>query len=194
MIESKSDEQVQRDVLAELSWDARVTPNEIGVIVKYGVITLTGRVDSYYKKWAAEDAAHRVRGVKALVNDIEVKLPATAQRTDDEIAEAALHAIEADLVARGQDHSPDGFERLGHGQGRGRMELPEGRHDPAVAQAMGSQGSHKSDPGEDPTDTCADQRSDREGPGALRRARCPPNPSRRSRHQSDPHRNRAVVG
>src|SRR5213593_3910789 len=48
----KTDEQIQRDVLEELKWDARVQPNEIGVTVKDGVVTLTGWVDSYAKKWA----------------------------------------------------------------------------------------------------------------------------------------------
>ena len=52
-------------------------PNEIGVAVKDGVVTLTGWVDAYTKKWAAEEAAHRVRGVKAVANDIEVRLPSS---------------------------------------------------------------------------------------------------------------------
>ena len=59
---------------------SRVTPNEIGVIVKDGVVTLTGWVDSYTKRWAAEDAAHRVRGVKAVANDIEVRLSSSPRR------------------------------------------------------------------------------------------------------------------
>jgi osmotically-inducible protein OsmY len=46
-------------VLAELKWDARLQPNEVGVIVEDGVVTLTGWVDSYTKKWAAEEVAHR---------------------------------------------------------------------------------------------------------------------------------------
>jgi osmotically-inducible protein OsmY len=70
LAETRTDEQVQRDGLAELKWDARVQPNEIGVAVKDRVVTLTGWVDSYLKKWAAEEAAHRVRGVKAVANDI----------------------------------------------------------------------------------------------------------------------------
>ena len=70
-----SDEQIQRDVLAELKFEPRVAPNEIGVAVKGGVVTLMGWVDSYTKRWAAEEAAHRVRGVKAVANDIEVRLP-----------------------------------------------------------------------------------------------------------------------
>ena len=90
------DEQIQRDVLAELKWDARLQPNEIGVIVKDGIVTLTGTVDSHFKKWAAEEAAHRVRGVKAVANDIEVRLPSFAERTDADIAAAVIRALEWD--------------------------------------------------------------------------------------------------
>ena len=63
--ETRTDDEIQRDVLEELKWDTRVQSTEIGVGVKDGIVTLTGRVGSYTKKWAAEDAAHRVRGVKA---------------------------------------------------------------------------------------------------------------------------------
>lgn len=93
---TSTDVEIQRDVLAELKWDARVQPNEIGVAVKDGVVTLTGRVDSYTKRWAAEEAAHRVRGVKAVANDIEVRLPISAERTDAGIAAAAVRALEWD--------------------------------------------------------------------------------------------------
>jgi osmotically-inducible protein OsmY len=94
----RTDEQLQKDVLAELKWDARVQPNEIGVAVKEGVVTLTGWVDSYTKKWAAEEAAHRVHGVKAVANDIEVRLPSAAERTDADIAAAATRALEWDTL------------------------------------------------------------------------------------------------
>jgi osmotically-inducible protein OsmY len=90
---ARTDEQIQRDVLEELNWDPRVQPNEIGVAVKDGIVTLTGSVDSYTKRWAAEEAALRVRGVKAVANDIQVKLPVSAERTDADIAAAALHAL-----------------------------------------------------------------------------------------------------
>lgn len=93
-----SDEEIQREVLEELKWDARVSPTEIGVSVKGGIVTLTGFVDAYTKKWAAEDAAHRVRGVKAVANDIEVRLPASSERTDADIAGAAVHALEWDAA------------------------------------------------------------------------------------------------
>ena len=89
-----TDEEIQKDVLAELKWDAQVQPNEIGVSVKDGVVMLTGWVDSYLKKWAAEDAAHRVGGVKAVANDIEVKV--FSERTDADIAEAAIRALQWD--------------------------------------------------------------------------------------------------
>jgi osmotically-inducible protein OsmY len=95
---SPTDEQIQRDVLAELKYDARVFPNEIGVVVKDGIVTLTGTVDSYLKKWAAEEAAHRVRGVKAVANDIEVRLSVSSERTDADIAAAALRALEWDAA------------------------------------------------------------------------------------------------
>lgn len=94
--ETRTDAQIQTDVLAELKWEPRLAPNEIGVIVKDGVVTLTGTVDSYTKRWAAEDAAHRVRGVKAVANDIEVRLPSSEEKTDADIAAAAVHALEWD--------------------------------------------------------------------------------------------------
>src|SRR3954464_14482679 len=94
--ESQTDAQIQRNVLAELKWEPRVRPNEIGVAVKNGVVMLTGWVDSYAKRWAAEDAAQRVRGVKAVANDLEVRLPGTDERTDADLAAAAVRALEWD--------------------------------------------------------------------------------------------------
>ena len=94
--ETRTDAQIQTDVLSELKYDARVLPNEIGVAVKDGVVTLTGWVDSFTKKWAAEEAAHRVRGVKAVANDIEVRLTTAGERTDADIAAAAVRALEWD--------------------------------------------------------------------------------------------------
>jgi len=90
----RTDQELQKDVLAELKWDAQIQPNEIGVSVKDGVVTLTGWVDSYLKKWSAEDAAHKVAGVKAVANDIEIKF--ATEHTDPDIAEAAVHALEWD--------------------------------------------------------------------------------------------------
>src|SRR3981189_575134 len=94
--DTRTDTQIQSDVLAELKWEPRVQPHEIGVAVKDGVVTLTGWVDSYTKRWAAEDAAHRVRGVKAVANEIEVRLSKSDERADPDIAAAAVRALQWD--------------------------------------------------------------------------------------------------
>ena len=92
----RTDSEIQRDVMEELKWEPRVNPSEIGVIVKDGVVTLTGWVDSYIKRWSAEDAALRVRGVKAVANEIEVRLSREDERTDIDIAADATRALEID--------------------------------------------------------------------------------------------------
>jgi osmotically-inducible protein OsmY len=92
----RTDADLQLNVLAELAWDTRVGPNEIGVIVKDGVVTLTGWVDSYPKRLAAREAALRVDGVKAVADEIEVRLLGVAARTDADIAAAARQALERD--------------------------------------------------------------------------------------------------
>jgi osmotically-inducible protein OsmY len=92
----QTDEQLQQEIIRELKYEASIQPNEIGVAVKDGVATLTGYVDSYLKRWAAEEAAHRVRGVRAVANDIEVRLPTTSERTDADIAAAVTRALEWD--------------------------------------------------------------------------------------------------
>src|SRR5260221_2705313 len=89
----RTDEAIQADILEELKWDTRVQPNEIGVAVKDGIVTLTGWVDSYLKKMAAEEAALLVRGVKAVANDCEVRLPGSAERTDADLGKAVLNAL-----------------------------------------------------------------------------------------------------
>ena len=95
-VDTRADAQIQHDVLAELESEPRIQPNEIGVAVKGGVVALTGWVDSFTKRWTAEEAAYRVRGVKAVANDIEVRLPGTAERTDADIAAAVARALEWD--------------------------------------------------------------------------------------------------
>jgi osmotically-inducible protein OsmY len=95
-IEVRSDAAIQADVLSELRWEPRVQATEIGVAVKNGVVTLSGWVDSYTKRWAAEEAAQRVRGVVAVANEIEVRLPGSSERTDLDIADAAVRALQWD--------------------------------------------------------------------------------------------------
>jgi osmotically-inducible protein OsmY len=91
-IQTKSDNAIRDDVLFELKWDPKISSNDIAVAVKEGVVTLAGFVSNYWEKLEAEKAAKRVSGVKAVANDIEVKL--TASRTDPEIARAAVHVLE----------------------------------------------------------------------------------------------------
>ena len=85
----KNDAQLKSDVEAELRWDPSVHQEHIGVSVKDGVVELDGHVDSYYEKWAAERAALRVSNVKALASEIQVELPSSAARTDEDIARTA---------------------------------------------------------------------------------------------------------
>jgi osmotically-inducible protein OsmY len=89
----KTDTQIQRDVLDELKWQPQIRDAEIGVAAKDGVVTLTGFVDSFAQKFEAERAAERVCGVRAIADDLKVKLPHTSQRSDTEIAHAALTAL-----------------------------------------------------------------------------------------------------
>ncbi len=94
----KSDDQIKSEVLSQLGWNTRVKQTEVGVTVKKGVVTLTGTVDSYAKKMAVQQAAHRVRGVLDVANDLEVKIPGSKGHTDSEIAEAVRHALEWNVL------------------------------------------------------------------------------------------------
>ena len=74
-ITMKTDAELQHDVMNELKWEPTIKAAEIGVGVADGVVTLSGYVDSFYKKWAAERAAARVFGVRAVAEAIQVRLP-----------------------------------------------------------------------------------------------------------------------
>jgi osmotically-inducible protein OsmY len=93
-----TDKEIQQTVLRELEWEPEVKSTEIGVSVNSGVVTLTGFVDSYTKKYNAERAAKRVYGVKAVANDLQVKLPGSAERPDPDIARAAVDALQSRLT------------------------------------------------------------------------------------------------
>jgi len=93
----KTDSDVRSDVEQELDWDPRFDARDIGVAVKQGIVTLSGHVRSYAERWAAQNAAQTVVGVKAVANEIHVKLPADSQRSDTEVAEAALAALRLNM-------------------------------------------------------------------------------------------------
>jgi osmotically-inducible protein OsmY len=90
----RTDSELQYDVMNELEWEPTIKAAEIGVGVVDGVVTLSGYVDSLYKKRAAERAAARVFGVKAVVEEIQVRLPSSLKRSDEDIARAASNALE----------------------------------------------------------------------------------------------------
>src|SRR5687768_5687838 len=89
----KTDFEIQKDVMEQLKWEPILDAAEIGVSVKNGIVTLSGQVNSYAKKLAAERAAKKVGGVKAVAEDIEVHIWSDKQKTDLEIAQAVVSAL-----------------------------------------------------------------------------------------------------
>lgn len=93
----KTDSQLQRDVFEELRWDPRIREAEIGIAVKDGVVTLSGFVDSYAQRNAAERAVERISGVKAVAEELQVRVPGSLHRSDTDIAHHAVAALEWDV-------------------------------------------------------------------------------------------------
>jgi len=93
----RTDSDIKRDVETELKWEPDIEPSDIGVSVKDGVVTLSGFVRSYGQKYTAERAAKRVRGVLGVANSLEVRLPSSSERSDPDLARAAVAAIKAEL-------------------------------------------------------------------------------------------------
>ena len=90
----KADAQLKEDVESELRWDPSVVSEHVRVTAKEGVITLWGSVPHYYEKITAEKAAQRVGGVRAVADELEVKLIDAYERGDEDIAQAALSALD----------------------------------------------------------------------------------------------------
>ena len=90
----KIDSQLQRDVLDELAWEPSVDAAEIGVSVDNGVVVLNGTVKSLSQKWTAERVAQRVEGVRAVTDELVVKLAGDSQYSDTDIARAAVNALD----------------------------------------------------------------------------------------------------
>ena len=99
----RDDLQVRRDVEAELDWDPRFDSRDIGVAVKNGVVTLTGQVTSFAARGAAQSAAGRVARVKAVANEIEIRLATDGARTDTDLAEVAVHALASHVSVSARD-------------------------------------------------------------------------------------------
>jgi osmotically-inducible protein OsmY len=92
-----TDSEIQQAVIRELKWDTLVEETDVGVEVDRGIVTLTGTVDGWAKKLAAQEAAHRVAGVLDVANDIEVKLLGSPLSTDAELARAVRNALQWDV-------------------------------------------------------------------------------------------------
>jgi osmotically-inducible protein OsmY len=93
----KTDSQLKQDILDELRWEPSLNEAEIGVAVKDSVVTLSGFVDSFAQKVTAEHCAERVSGVRALADELQVRVPASQQRSDTDIARAAATALDWDV-------------------------------------------------------------------------------------------------
>src|ERR1700684_68306 len=91
------DTHLQLSVLAELEWEQSVVAAHIGVAANAGVITLTGHVESYAQKHAAEAATRRVKGVLAVAEELEVQVPFERKRSDEEIAAAIVDCLAWDV-------------------------------------------------------------------------------------------------
>ena len=89
----RTDADIRTDVQDELRWDPSIDETRIGVTVNNGVVTLTGDVPNYCDRWAADDVVKRVRGVRAIANDIQVRIYPSSVRTDTDIAAAAANAL-----------------------------------------------------------------------------------------------------
>ena len=94
----KTDTQLQHDVLAQLEWEPSIDASQIGVTAKDCVVTLTGSVYNYAAKMTAERVTKGVYGVMGVANDIVVKLPGGLERSDADIAGAALNVLRWDVA------------------------------------------------------------------------------------------------
>jgi osmotically-inducible protein OsmY len=111
----KTNTELQRDVLAELTYEPMIDASQIGVIAKDSIVTLTGTVETYAQKLAAAEAAARVLGVRAVVEEIHVELPGIHHRADEDLGRAVLNALKWDTRV------PD--ERLKFRVNHGRITL-----------------------------------------------------------------------
>ena len=84
---------LKKEVEAALEWEPSLNAASIGVAVKNGIVTLTGKVSSYMEKMAAARAASRVPGVRAVANDLDIVLLPSDERTDEDIARAVANAL-----------------------------------------------------------------------------------------------------
>jgi osmotically-inducible protein OsmY len=90
----KTDPQLHQDIMQALNWEPSLNPAHIDVAVRDGVVALAGFVTSLTEKWTTEHVVKSVSGVKAVADDLEVRLPTENERTDSDVARAAMIALE----------------------------------------------------------------------------------------------------
>jgi osmotically-inducible protein OsmY len=102
----KTDMEIRRSVETELQWDPSIDDKKIGVIVNDGIVTLNGEVSHFADKWAAEDVAKRVCGVRAIANEIRIDIPISGVRSDVDIAAAAANSLRWHIATAAYEITP----------------------------------------------------------------------------------------
>jgi osmotically-inducible protein OsmY len=136
----RSDTEIRDDVEAELRYDPDMANADIAVSVKDGVVTLAGFARSYFQKWEAERAAKRVKGVRAVANDVEIRLPSIDSRPDPEIAREAVQALSTALPYSGEKFTvtvKDGWLTL---EGEAEWQYQREQAEAAVRRIRGIKG------------------------------------------------------
>lgn len=139
-VKSKVAVELKDHILEALKWEPSVNEADIGVTVRDGIVTLTGSVESFGEKSTAERAVQRVLGVRAVANDIEIRLPRLSARTDSDIAAAALNALKWHAFL-----SRDGIKvTVAHGwvtlKGEVQWQYQRGAAEDAVRHLLGVRG------------------------------------------------------
>jgi osmotically-inducible protein OsmY len=136
----RTDLEIRRDVESELQWDPSIDDTKVGVIVHDGIVTLTGEVGAYAGKWAAEEVTKRIKGVRAIANEVQIKILGAGLRSDTDIALAAANALQWSVATAStpiQSVVKDGFVTL---SGKVRWGFQKSAAENAVRNLIGVKG------------------------------------------------------
>jgi len=134
------DSEIRRKVIAELDWDPSIDSSAVGVAVKDGVVTLSGSIANYWQKKEAERVVKRVAGVKAVAEDLTIKLPGTATRSDVDIAQSVVSGLRFNVAVprdRIQVTVEDGWVTL---EGEVEWQYQKSAAENAIKHLMGVKG------------------------------------------------------
>ena len=134
------DRTLRQHVLEELDFDPKVDAAGIGVSVRDGIVTLSGHVGTYAEKIAAEKITQRVRGVRAVVQEVEVRYPANEKTGDEELAARVVKVLTWNVQVPGRGDQGQGREWLRHPRWLRALVLPEGRGAVRRLEARGRPG------------------------------------------------------